>query len=67
MVLWSQVIFSGLVTEHEGTVFKPYQFKMEEIEGFKYRAKVNIVLDFKCLLPMFHRNPCFRVHKSNLG
>ncbi|XP_060589493.1 probable ATP-dependent RNA helicase DDX56 [Ruditapes philippinarum] len=25
--------------EHEGTVFKPYQFKMEEIEGFKYRAK----------------------------
>ena len=23
------------------TVFKPYQFRMEEIEGFKYRAKVN--------------------------
>ena len=22
------------------TVFKPYQFRMEEIEGFKYRAKV---------------------------
>lgn len=25
--------------DHSGTVFKPYQFKMEEIEGFKYRAK----------------------------
>lgn len=25
---------------HGGTVFKPYQFKMEEIEGFKYRARV---------------------------
>ncbi|XP_052771596.1 probable ATP-dependent RNA helicase DDX56 [Mya arenaria] len=24
---------------HESAVFKPYQFKMEEIEGFKYRAK----------------------------
>ncbi|KAL4232294.1 putative ATP-dependent RNA helicase ddx56 [Mactra antiquata] len=23
----------------DATVFKPYQFKMEEIEGFKYRAK----------------------------
>ncbi|WAR21208.1 DDX56-like protein [Mya arenaria] len=26
---------------HESAVFKPYQFKMEEIEGFKYRAKDN--------------------------
>ena len=22
------------------TMFKPYQFRMEEIEGFRYRAKV---------------------------
>ena len=29
------------------TIFKPYQFRMEEIEGFKYRAKVS-----KCPLPI---------------
>jgi hypothetical protein len=33
-------IFSG----EENEVFKPYQFKMDEIEGFRYRARVSIVI-----------------------
>ena len=28
----------GLGEDGEETVFKPYQFKLEELDGFKYRA-----------------------------
>ena len=28
----------GLGEDDEETVFKPYQFKLEELDGFKYRA-----------------------------
>ena len=27
----------------ESEVFKPYQFKMDEIEGFRYRAQVSSI------------------------
>lgn len=33
-------------------IFKPYQFKMEEIEGFRYRAQVSAVSCSR-MLPWF--------------
>ena len=38
-----EVVEKELSGSSEGgeTLFKPYQFRMEEIEGFRYRAKVS--------------------------
>jgi len=37
-IFYKVIIFS--VSADGETVFKPYNFKMDEIDGFKYRAKV---------------------------
>jgi len=34
------VFISVLVSANCEEIFKPYQFKMEEIEGLRYRSKV---------------------------
>ncbi len=31
-----------VLSDEGGSLFKPYLFKMDEIEGFKYRAKVSV-------------------------
>jgi len=40
--------------DQEKSVFKPYNFKMEEIEGFRYRAKVDINKIFSDSFMMIH-------------
>lgn len=34
---------SGFFVDHSGSVLKPYKFKMEEIEGFRYRCRVSVL------------------------
>lgn len=33
-----------LFLDNADCVLKPYQFKMEEIEGFRYRCRVSIII-----------------------
>lgn len=33
--------------DHADAVLKPYEFKMEEIEGFRYRCRVSIFDDVR--------------------
>lgn len=35
--------FGVCFLDHSGSILKPYEFKMEEIEGFRYRCRVSIV------------------------
>ena len=47
LALNCHVMLCCVVPADGETVFQPYNFKMDEIEGFKYRAKVitgNLVL-----------------------
>lgn len=34
--------FGVCFLDHSGSVLKPYEFKMEEIEGFRYRCRVSV-------------------------
>lgn len=36
--------------DHSGSVLKPYEFKMEEIEGFRYRCRVSVLHQDQCAL-----------------
>lgn len=36
----------SFVSDHAESVLKPYEFKMEEIEGFRYRCRVSILVMF---------------------
>lgn len=42
---------SGFFADHSGSVLKPYKFKMEEIEGFRYRCRVSVPHQELSVLP----------------
>lgn len=42
---------SGFFVDHSGSVLKPYKFKMEEIEGFRYRCRVSVPHQELSVLP----------------
>lgn len=46
---WSEIIFCKLFLfclclDETNSPLKPYEFKMEQIEGFRYRCRVSILL-----------------------
>lgn len=47
-------ITSVCFLDHSGSVLKPYEFKMEEIEGFRYRCRVSVVCPLEEYMVLLH-------------